>query len=156
MFRWRYKKYPLEVCGNPINGFQYFLTIYSGTKRLRMLIDSGATKSLIGNIHLKGCSYQNTGYKDTLLGVSGEMQARNILLDYDLDEPCTSKVSKFNHLFSVALKKDNYYFNSNDSDFVIAGVLGYPIGIILDNGQTLASDDLSNLFPKLTVCLFLG
>ena len=24
------------------------------------------------------------------------------------------------------------------------GVLGYPIGIILDNGQALASDDLSN------------
>ena len=50
--------------------------------------------------------------------------ARDILLDYDLDGPCTSKVSKFNHLFSVALKKDNSYFNSNDSDFVIAGVLG--------------------------------
>ena len=31
------------------------------------------------------------------------------------------------------------------------GVLGYPMGIILDNGQALASDDLSNLFPKLTV-----
>ena len=30
-------------------------------------------------------------------------------------------------------------------------VLGYPIGIILDNGQALACDDLSNLFPKLTV-----
>ena len=29
MFRWRYKKYPLEVCGNPINGFQYFLFRHS-------------------------------------------------------------------------------------------------------------------------------
>ena len=36
------------------------------------------------------------------------------------------------------------------------GVLGYPIGIILDNGQALASDDLSNLFPKFTACLFPG
>jgi len=26
------------------------------------------------------------------------------------------------------------------------GVLGYPMGIILDNGQALTSDDLSNLF----------
>ena len=33
------------------------------------------------------------------------------------------------------------------------GALGYPIGIILDNGQALANDDLSNLFPKFTVCL---
>ena len=28
------------------------------------------------------------------------------------------------------------------------------MGIILDNGQALANDDLSNQFPKLTVCLF--
>ena len=36
------------------------------------------------------------------------------------------------------------------------GVLGSPTCKRLDNGQALASDDLSNLFPKLTVCLFLG
>lgn len=31
------------------------------------------------------------------------------------------------------------------------GVLGYPIGIILDNGQALTSDDLSNLLMFTTV-----
>ena len=40
--------------------------------------------------------------------------------------------------------------------FHLKGELGYPIGIILDNGQALTSDDLSNLFPKLTAYLFLG
>ena len=35
------------------------------------------------------------------------------------------------------------------------GVLGYPIGILLDKGQALTNDDLSNLFSKLTVCLFI-
>ena len=32
------------------------------------------------------------------------------------------------------------------------GVLGYPIGIILDNGQALTSDDLSNHFQQKNEC----
>ena len=122
MFGW--KKYPLEVCGDPVKGLQYFLTIYSGTKKLRMLVDSGACESMIGNIHLKGCSYQNSGHSETVFGVTGEMETRKIFFDYDLDGPCASNDHRFNQIFSVALKKDNSYFNSNDGDFVIAGVIG--------------------------------
>ena len=123
MFGCRYKKYPLEFRGDPINGIQYFLTIYSGGKALRMLIDSGACISLIGNIHLKGCSYTNIPHKQTLLGVSGEMQAKNILFDFDLEKPCGSNTPKYNQLFAIAFKKDNLMINSDDEDGC-AGVLG--------------------------------
>ena len=126
MFRRKYKKYPLEFSGNPIDGIQYFMTIYSGSKALRMLIDSGAEFSIIGNIHLKGCNYDNCGYTSTSYGISGNIKTRNIVLDYDIEQPTELLEygkARFNQEFKVALKKDSPMFNSDDSEG-FAGLLG--------------------------------
>ena len=126
MFKRKYKKYPLEFSGDSINGIQYFMTIYSGSKALRMLLDSGAEFSVIGNIHLKGCNYDNCGFTSTSYGISGSIKTRNILLDFDIEQPTELLEygkARFNQTFKVALKKDSPMFNSDDSDG-FAGLLG--------------------------------
>ena len=120
MFKKKYKKYPLEFSGDPYNGIKYFLTIYSGSKPLKMVVDSGADRNMIGNIHINGSSYHNTGIKTATQRISGETYNRLILLDFNIGGPVGNNKATFNLEFDVAFKKDSPLLNSNN----FAGILG--------------------------------
>ena len=107
--------------GNLSDGFQYAIPLYSGNKRLIMMIDTGAHLSHIGNIPLKGCSYHNTRQKVRVFGIAGDCMARKVLLDFYLSKPEDSNnESPFSLDFLVIAKKDSSYLNSENVD----GLLG--------------------------------
>ena len=119
--RKEYKQYKLDFISDINQGVLYFITVFSGNKALKLMVDSGCASNLIGNKALKGCSYYNTGMSENTIGVSGEMPTRIIYLEFSLDKLNKSNPEyPYSMEFSVALKKDAPLFNNDDID----GLLG--------------------------------
>lgn len=99
---------------------QYAIQIYSGEKVLRMLIDTGAEYSSIGNIPLRGCVYHNTKQTSSIIGLGGIANTmRRVLLEFNLEKSNVGSYL-FGIDFDVIPKKLNSYFNCGDLD----GILG--------------------------------
>lgn len=98
---------------------QYAIEIFSGRKVLRMLLDTGAEFSSIGNIPLRGCVYHNTKQTASITGLSGKANTmRRVLLEFNLEDSSDNYL--FGIDFDVIPKKLNLYFNTGDLD----GILG--------------------------------
>lgn len=57
LFKKKYIELPLDIMSRGNGEFQYFINVFSGEKRLYMLVDSGATCCYIKESSLDGCHY---------------------------------------------------------------------------------------------------
>lgn len=116
-----YLEFPLEYEGDPIFGVNYFITIYSGSRKMRFNLDSGAESNLISNPCLRGCSYVNCKTTLESKGVLGSIKTRLVLLTFSLDEfEKSAEDERFELVFSVVNKKDSDMFSKGSYD----GLLG--------------------------------
>ena len=118
-----YKDYPLEFRGDPFLGIEYFITVKSNNKKLKLNIDSGAESNLVTSAALSGCSYDDTGASMSFRSVLNSTSANIIFLEFILDDVDFNSVApeeRYKLFFSVMPTEEDSIFDEHDYD----GLLG--------------------------------
>lgn len=80
--------FPLDIVDREDGTFQYFINIFSGNRKLRMLVDSGATNCQIMESSLKDCHYKFYPQGTNVMMADGSIKSTPIaalsvgILDY--------------------------------------------------------------------------
>lgn len=73
------KRYKIEQIGDIYHSF-FTLTVFSGKRKLKFVLDSGCMSNAIYPQALDGCEYVQTDYSEEITGITGDSYESKIVL----------------------------------------------------------------------------